>query len=84
MPIARHIFGRDKPSLTALVHGDGAPVERRRALGLRQLFQTVPLFGSPAGDDTTPASVDLVWRLSLAIVPVVAVALVLILVWFWV
>ncbi|MGB8488103.1 MAG: hypothetical protein WCD67_17695 [Xanthobacteraceae bacterium] len=40
MPIARHIFGRDKPSLTALAHGDGTPVERRRALGLRQLFST--------------------------------------------
>ena len=25
MPIARHIFGRDKPSLTALAHGDGTP-----------------------------------------------------------
>ena len=47
MPIARYIFGRDKPSLTALAHGDGEPVERRRALGLRQLFRPVPLFGLP-------------------------------------
>jgi hypothetical protein len=39
MPIARHIFGRDKPSLTCLVHGGAEPAERRRALGLQQVFQ---------------------------------------------
>jgi hypothetical protein len=38
MPIARHIFGRDKPSLTCLVHGGAEPAERRRALGLQQVF----------------------------------------------
>lgn len=42
MPIARHIFGRDKPSLTCLVHGGVEPVERRRALGLQQVFQPRP------------------------------------------
>jgi hypothetical protein len=38
MPIARHIFGRDKPSLTCLVHGGAEPAELRRALGLQQVF----------------------------------------------
>jgi hypothetical protein len=42
MPIARHIFGRDKPSLTCLVHGGAEPVERRRALGLQQVFHPRP------------------------------------------
>jgi hypothetical protein len=42
MPIARHIFGRDKPSLTSLVHGGAEPVERRRALGLQQVFHPRP------------------------------------------
>jgi hypothetical protein len=38
MPIARHIFGRDKTSLTCLVHGGAEPAELRRALGLQQVF----------------------------------------------
>jgi hypothetical protein len=42
MPVARHIFGRDKPSLTALAHSGAAPGERRRALALQQLFQPPP------------------------------------------
>jgi hypothetical protein len=42
MPIARHIFGRDKPSLTCLVHGGAEPAERRRALGLQQVFHPRP------------------------------------------
>ncbi len=42
MPIARHIFGRDKPSLTCLVHGGAGPAERRRALGLQQVFLPRP------------------------------------------
>jgi hypothetical protein len=42
MPITRHIFGRDKPSLTCLVHGGAEPAERRRALGLQQLFHPRP------------------------------------------
>jgi hypothetical protein len=42
MPIARHIFGRDKPSLTCLVHGGAEPAELRRALGLQQVFQPRP------------------------------------------
>ena len=63
MPVARHIFGRDKPSLTALAHGGGAAVERRRALALRQLFAshvrtgpTVRLSGDRSAN--TPA-----WRI---------------------
>ena len=80
MPIARYIFGRDKPSLTALAHGDGAPVERRRALGLRQLFRPVPLFGLPGDDTSWPGG--LAWRLSLAGMPIAAVALVVVLVWW--
>jgi hypothetical protein len=42
MPIARHIFGRDKPSLTSLAHGGAEPVELRRALGLQQVFHPRP------------------------------------------
>ena len=42
MPITRHIFGRDKPSLTCLVHGGAEPAERRRALGLQQVFHPRP------------------------------------------
>ena len=42
MPIARHIFGRDKPSLTCLVHGGAEPAELRRALGLQQVFHPRP------------------------------------------
>jgi hypothetical protein len=42
MPIARHIFGRDKPSLTCLVHGGAEPAELRRALGLQQVFVPRP------------------------------------------
>ena len=42
MPIARHIFGRDKPSLTCLVHGGAEPADRRRALGLQQVFLPRP------------------------------------------
>ena len=42
MPIARHIFGRDKPSLTCLVHGGAEPAELRRALGLQQVFRPRP------------------------------------------
>jgi hypothetical protein len=80
MPIARYIFGRDKPSLTALAHGDGAPVERRRALGLRQLFRPVPLFGLRGDDTSSPGG--LAWRLSLAGMPIAAVALVVVLVWW--
>jgi hypothetical protein len=84
MPIARHIFGRDKPSLTALAHGDGTPVERRRALGLHQLFRPVLMFGSRAGDETAPAG-EPVWRLPLALVPIAAGVLVLLmLAWFWI
>ena len=81
MPIARYIFGRDKPSLTAVAHGDGAPVERRRALGLRQLFRQVPLFGLP-GDDTASPPGGWAWRLFLAGMPIAAVALVVVLVWW--
>jgi hypothetical protein len=81
MPIARYIFGRDKPSLTAVAHGDGAPVERRRALGLRQLFRQVPLFGLP-GDDTPSPPGGWAWRLFLAGMPIAAVVLVVVLVWW--
>jgi hypothetical protein len=82
MPIARHIFGRDKPSLTALAHGDGTPVERRRALGLQQLFRPVLLFGARSDDEPAPAYQG--WRLLLVGVPIVAVVLVVILVLFWI
>jgi hypothetical protein len=81
MPIARYIFGRDKPSLTALAHGDGEPVERRRALGLRQLFRPVPLFGLP-GDDTPSPPGGLASRLLLASMPIAAGVLVVVLVWW--
>jgi hypothetical protein len=84
MPIARHIFGRDKPSLTALAHGDGTPVERRRALGLQQLFRPALLFAARRDEDTPAAPGYAVWRLLFAGAPVVAVVLVVILVLFWV
>jgi len=85
MPIARHIFGRDKPSLTALAHGDGTPVERRRALGLHLLFRPVLMFGSHVGDQTASASGEPVWDLPIAAVPIAAGVLVLlILAWFWI
>ena len=75
MPIARHIFGRDKPSLTCLVHGGVEPAERRRALGLQQVFlprpskrHLVPRNGKSARASGT--AMGNVWQAVLAVVAI--------------
>ena len=81
MPVGRYIFGRDKPGLTALLHGGAAPLERRRALGLQHLFaprllraEAIP--ARPVGGDIR-IRLGVVWRVLLAALPIgfVAVAL---------
>jgi len=83
MPVARHIFGRDKPSLTALAHGGGAAFERRRALALQQLFApfrrtgpTVRELWRRRGAKTSVWRIA-AWRVLLAGLPIVAVILAL-------
>src|SRR5262249_15333479 len=83
MPVARHIFGRDKPSLTDLAHCGADPTERRRALALQQLFQprTLPSeleAPAPRGGRTSKAAATgrhVVWRVLLAALPIIAVTL---------
>ena len=74
MPIARHIFGRDKPSLTCLVHGGAEPAELRRALGLQQVFhprpgkrRLLPRNRKSAGDGTPMANV---WQAVLTVIAI--------------
>jgi hypothetical protein len=75
MPIARHIFGRDKPSLTCLVHGGVEPAERRRALGLQQVFQPRPgkrhlLPRTRSSAPSNRPSMGNVWQAVLAVVAI--------------
>jgi hypothetical protein len=74
MPIARHIFGRDKPSLTCLVHGGTEPAELRRALGLQQVFH--PRYGKrhffPRNRKSAQAATSMgnVWQAVLAVIAI--------------
>ena len=74
MPIARHIFGRDKPSLTCLVHGGAEPAELRRALRLQQVFR--PRRGKrhlfPRNRQPTQAGTPMgnVWQAVLAVIAI--------------
>ena len=74
MPIARHIFGRDKPSLTCLVHGGAEPAELRRALGLQQVFHPRPgkrhLFPRNRKSAQGGAPMSNVWQAVLAVIAI--------------
>ena len=83
MPVGKYIFGRDKPGLTALLHGGAAPLDRRRALGLEHLFaprllraEAIPSAGSARGVGVR-FRLGAPWRVLLAALPIgfVAVAL---------
>ena len=75
MPITRHIFGRDKPSLTCLVHGGAEPAERRRALGLQQVFHPRPgkrhlLARDKKSSPANGTAIGTVWQAVLAVVAI--------------
>ncbi len=74
MPITRHIFGRDKPSLTCLVHGGAEPAERRRALGLQQVFHPRPgkrhLARERKSGPGNAAAMSNVWQAALAVMAI--------------
>lgn len=83
MPVARHIFGRDKPSLTDLAHCGAGPTERRRAIALQQLFQPRPLRIRLAANatrgarnsKTTSVGRHVAWRILLVTLPIIAATL---------
>jgi hypothetical protein len=83
MPVRRYIFGRDKPGLTALLHGGAAPLERRRALGLQHLLQPRLLHAEeiPSLQSARRASVPFwrraTWRVLSVVLPIAAVAVAL-------
>jgi hypothetical protein len=83
MPVRKYIFGRDKPGLTALLHGGAAPLERRRALGLQHLLQPRLLDAEatsrpqPVRGAIIPFWKGAAWRVLSVVLPILAVAVAL-------